>query len=289
MPTTDSPLRYPGGKSQLAPLVIDVLRTNDLFYGHYVEPCAGGAGIAWKLLLNGYVSHVHLNDLDPSIYAFWSCALYRTDEFCERVERVRLSIPQWKKQRAIQQNRRVNRMDLALSTFYLNRTNRSGIISGGVIGGIDQAGDYPMDCRFDKTNLIHKIRRLANHREQVSLYRRDAASFLRTVVPRLQKRTLVNLDPPYYAQGPELYRNFYKPKDHAALAAAVRGIKQSWMVTYDDTPETRKLYARYPSFTHELKYTAQVKRLGVELLVLDPRLELPASLRPQQNALRRAA
>ena len=93
----------------------------------------------------------------------------------------------------------------------------------------------------------------------------------------------MNLDPPYMKKGPDLYQNYYVPEDHADLAKVVRRIKQRWMVTYDDTFETRALYERFPSFTHELNYTTQVKRVGVELLVLDPRLELPACLAQTQR------
>ena len=89
MPIIDSPLRYPGGKSQLAPLVIDLLRSNDLFYGEYIEPFAGGAGIACTLLLDGYVSHIHINDLDRSIYSFWWAILNEPERFCNVLIRSR--------------------------------------------------------------------------------------------------------------------------------------------------------------------------------------------------------
>ncbi len=281
MASSISPLRYPGGKSQLTPLVIELLKKNNLFYGHYVEPCAGGAGIAWRLLLEDYVAEVHINDLDPSIYAFWYCVLNDVDALCERIDRVNVTMAQWYRQRKVQSNRSATKLDIAFSTFFLNRTNRSGIITGGVIGGYDQEGDYPIDCRFDKEKLISKIRRIAERRDRVTIHRRDAAVFLRTVVTHLPARTLVNLDPPYYEKGPELYRNHYTPRHHATLAAAVDDIgQQRWMVTYDDTSETRQLYGGYPTYKLSLTYYAQRKRKGAEILVLDPRLTPPEGLVP---------
>lgn len=279
MPLTDSPLRYPGGKSQLAPLVIDILRENDLFYGHYVEPFAGGSGIACKLLINDYVSQVHLNDVDPAIYAFWHSVLNNTDELCDRIRSVKITVKQWHKEKAIQDQGRKTLIDHGFSTLFLNRTNRSGIIKGGIIGGLEQTGNYPIDCRFNKIDLIAKIRRLASYRDQITLHKLDAAEFLKRILPTVPKKALVNLDPPYFVKGPELYRNHYKPEDHEALARLIGKIKQHWMVTYDDTPETRQLYSGFSVFTHELNYSAQVKRLGVELLVLDPKLVVPPSLR----------
>jgi DNA adenine methylase len=284
MPITDSPLRYPGGKSQLAPLIIDILRENGLFYGHYCEPFAGGAGIAWTLLLNGYVSHVHLNDLDPAIYALWNSVLYRTDDFCELIDTTSVTIEEWHRQRRVQNDGRRSMLSLGFATFFLNRTNRSGIISGGVIGGVSQNGSYKLDCRFNKSDLIRKIRRIATYRDQVSLHNLDGVDFLTRIVPQFPQNSIVNLDPPYYVRGPELYRNHFSAADHEGLARAVSTLERYWVVTYDDTPETRALYEAFPLFTHRLNYSAQEKRVGTELLALDRRLSMPVHWLGQARA-----
>lgn len=277
MPVIDSPLRYPGGKSQLSPLVIDIMRQNDLFYGEYAEPFAGGAGIACTLLLKSFVTHIHINDLDPAIHAFWASVIKHTDDLCELIQDVSITTEEWRRQRAVQDERRPSILALGFSTFFLNRTNRSGIIRGGIIGGHAQDGDYKLDCRFNKSDLISKIRRIGAHRAQISLSKLDVMDFLTQVVSKLPMRSLVNLDPPYYVKGPGLYRNFFTPEGHALLANAVGSIDPYWLVTYDDTPETRNLYSKYPLFGSSLNYSAQVKRVGTELLVLDPRLIMPSA------------
>lgn len=280
MPVTDTPLRYPGGKSQLIPFVIEVLRNNDLFYGEYAEPFAGGAGIAIHLLLNDYVSRIYLNDFDPAIHALWDCILHNTDEFCDRLERTEISIDEWHRQRDIYFNSPdAKSLDKGFATLFLNRTNRSGIIKAGVIGGLKQDGTYKLDCRFNKSDLIRKIKRISAYSEKIVLTCLNAEDFVRDVIPTTSEDTLVNLDPPYYDKGPELYTNFYRPADHAALALEVGKINRPWMVTYDDTPEIRELYAEYPRYTTSLNYSAQIKRVGTELLVLDPKLIAPESIR----------
>lgn len=278
MPVIDSPLRYPGGKSQLAPLVIELMRNNDLFYGEYIEPFAGGAGIACSLLLDGYVSRIHINDLDRSIYSFWWAILNEPERFCKRIESIKVTIEQWRRQKTIQCESNPDTFALGFSTFFLNRTNRSGIITGGVIGGFAQDGEYLLDCRFNKKDLIRKIERIATHRDQICLTNLDARVFLNRINRRKLDCALVNIDPPYYLKGPELYKNCYGSQDHELLAETVRRVKPYWMVTYDDTPQTRALYKQYPSYTQNLNYSAQVKRIGVELLVLDPRLKAPPTL-----------
>jgi len=279
MPITDTPLRYPGGKSQLAPLVVDLLKTNDLLYGEYAEPFAGGAGIALSLLLNSYVSRIYLNDIDPAIYAFWHSVLHNTDTLCKRVENTPVTMDEWHRQRVIYLNPECTDLSAkGFATLFLNRTNRSGILRGGVIGGLNQDGAYKLDCRFNRSDLVRKIRRIAKHAEQIELSGLDAATFVTKMVPKTSKHTLVNLDPPYYGKGPELYTNFYRHEDHAALANAVGRMRRHWMVTYDDTPEIRSLYSRWRCFSSSLTYSAQVKRKGVELLVVDDKLKLPTNL-----------
>lgn len=278
MPVTDTPLRYPGGKSQLTPFVIELLRANDLFGAVYVEPFAGGAGIAWRLLFDGYASEVWINDIDPAIHAFWHCVLHRTDDLCEKIERTGVTIEEWHRQRQIQSEARQGSLELGFSTFFLNRTNRSGILKAGVIGGLAQSGNWKLDCRFKKPDLIEKIRRIAIYKDQVRLTREDASHFLSSTVQNLPRHALINIDPPYYRKGPGLYCSFYQPSDHEQLARTIRSLARPWMLTYDDTPEIRELYEGLPLATKGLTYYAQVKRTGVELMVLEPSLSIPSDV-----------
>lgn len=281
MPVTDSPLRYPGGKTQLTPLVIDLLRTNGLCGGVYAEPFAGGAGIAWRLLLNGDMTEVWLNDIDPALFALWSTVVDHPDALCERIARTKVTMTQWRRQRAILHDVESPTLDLAYATLFLNRTNRSGILKGGVIGGNEQLGNYKLDCRFNKKALIHKIQRIHNYRDVITITRLDAEDCLRIWAKKLPPRGLINIDPPYFAQGKDLYLSSYSPADHARLAKLVQGLQVPWMLTYDDVPEITELYSDVPLYRKSLMYYAQVKRRASELLALSPRLKLPASLKQQ--------
>lgn len=278
MPVTNSPLRYPGGKTQLAPFVIDLARANNLYGGVYAEPFAGGAGIAWRLLLNGDMTEVWLNDIDPALYAFWNTVVHAPDPLCERILRTNVTMKQWSREKAILQDPNASQIDLAFATLFLNRTNRSGILKGGVIGGKNQQGSYKLDCRFNKDDLIHKIQRIHIYREVIKVTRLDAEVCLRKWAKELPKRGLINIDPPYYAQGRDLYLSFYNPEDHSRLAKLVRSIKRPWMLTYDDVPQIENLYSGLPTYRKGLTYYAQVKRRASELLVLAPQLKPPAGL-----------
>lgn len=274
-----SPLRYPGGKSKLSAYVQETITLNELEGGSYVEPFAGGAAIAWHLLINKHVSNVYINDLNSSIYSFWFSVIHRTDELCKLIRDTPVSIEEWHKQKMVQVSENASTLELGFSTFFLNRTNRSGIVKGGVIGGLSQEGNYKLDCRFNKDELIKRIERIASYRDHIFIFNRDAVEFIDEILPDIEEKTLVNIDPPYYIKGKGLYQNFLSHDDHFLLYEHIKQIKQPWIVTYDDTPEINQIYSEFNPKPYGLTYTAQTKKKGAEVLVLDPRIS-PCTHKP---------
>jgi DNA adenine methylase len=280
----DSPLRYPGGKACLLDLTGQILRLNDLHKGHYAEPYAGGCGLALALLFGGHVAEIHLNDIDPSIWAFWHCVLNRTDELVAKIRETPINMEEWHNQRGIylKQNKRHN-LSLGFAAFFLNRTNRSGIIKGaGVIGGLDQKGNYKIDCRFNREELVRRILRIKKYKDRIHLTNLDALDFLKFCKSALPKRSLLFIDPPYFNKGANLYTSFYVPEDHKLLATEVIQYDLPWIVTYDDTPEIRLLYQKRKRFSFDIKYSLQEKRLGSELMIASTALKLPNALNERQ-------
>ncbi len=287
-----TPLRYPGGKSKLTSFVRAVLSTNDLTGGHYVEPYAGGAAVGLSLLVTDDVAHVHINDLDRSVHAFWHSVLHESDQLCRRIRAARISIREWRRQRAVQDSSpSVSLLDLGFSTFFLNRTNRSGIIrSGGVIGGIKQAGEWKMDARFPRDGLITRIKTIAALRDRISLYNCDAAALLRRLLPRLPAKSLLYLDPPYYVTGNRrLYANAYDHADHAEIALTLEALRRPWLVSYDDVPQIRTLYRPYRCRRYGLTYTAHNRHRGAEVMFFSDDLAIPRTVQPLQPRRRYVA
>ncbi|THF65614.1 DNA adenine methylase [Pseudothauera nasutitermitis] len=278
MPITDTPLRYPGGKTQLTPFVVELLRSNNLLQSVYCEPFAGGAGIACRLLLNGTIAEAWINDIDPAIHAFWHSVLNSTDALCQRISGTLVDIAEWHRQREVYADKTADTLDLGFATLFLNRTNRSGILKGGVIGGVNQTGKYLIDCRFGRAELIRKIRRIALYKEQIYLTCIDAREYIASELKKLPEHALVNVDPPYYRAGPDLYTNAYNHDDHLSLAAEVRKMPHRWMMTYDDAPEISAMYDGLRQYHKTLTYYAQVKRSASELLILSDGLIAPPAL-----------
>lgn len=278
-----SPLRYPGGKRRLANFFKLVIKENDLSDGHYIELYAGGAAVALELLFDDFVSHVYINDLDRAIYAFWHVVLYETEKLCKKIRDTDVTMKEWYRQHAIQERTdQVSLLTLGFSTFFLNRTNRSGIILGGVIGGKEQGGKYKIDARFNKANLIERIKRIGRYRSRITISKEDAADFIEDTLPGLSKRSLVYLDPPYYQKGEGLYKNFYEHQDHERIAGLVSNINQQWIVTYDNIPEIQEMYDGFPSITYGLNYSAANRYRGSEVMFLSEVLEIPAIENPSK-------
>jgi DNA adenine methylase len=261
-----SPLRYPGGKSCIFPFISRIFYENNLIGMNYAEPYAGGAGLALKLLFEEYVNKIYINDLDYSIYSFWKTILERNEEFCEWVENVRVSVKNWQHYKDIQTNiASVSQFELAKSTFFLNRTNISGVIKGGIIGGLKQTGNYKIDARFNKADLVNRIKRIAEFRERIVLSNDDGIAFLKKL-ERRKDDIFVYVDPPYYQKGADLYMNFYSKKDHRRLSQHISKLKSKWLVSYDNHEFITSLYTDQRKVVYQLSQCAS-NRVGDEILI----------------------
>ncbi|SFC07557.1 DNA adenine methylase [Pragia fontium] len=277
-----SPLRYPGGKSSIFKMVSRIIEHNNLNNGYYAEPYAGGAGLALSLLFSGNVNKIYLNDIDRSIWSFWYSILNHTEEFIDRIREVEITLDEWYCQKHIQENKMTeNELDLGFSSFFLNRTNRSGIIlKAGPIGGFKQNGNYDIDCRFNKENLIKRILKVVAHKNQIELHNLDATQFITLLDKKLtQNNGLFCIDPPYYEKGESLYTNFYKPNDHSLLANSIRKLSRPWILTYDNSKKIKALYNEFEKYNFNLSYSAADKKKGTELLIINRNIKVPVEMK----------
>lgn len=279
-----SPLRYPGGKAILSQFLTDAIDLNDLRDCAYYEPYAGGAGAALTLLKGGVVSEVYLNDADIRIYAFWRACLHHAERFVSRIASVPLTIKEWRRQQEVCSNPgQYPLFDVGFAAFYMNRCNRSGVLTGsGPIGGYEQAGKWRMDVRFNRATLAERVLKLSQMRSSIHVANKDAIEFLEATLPRGRGRrhVFVYLDPPYVSKGQRLYLNAYEAEDHRNLAKYL-GYQQTlpWIMSYDDSDLVRQLYQDYQMAMLPIRYTLQEKRPALELVIAPHHVEVPVVCR----------
>jgi len=274
-----SPLRYPGGKGRLTAWMAELLLHNDISGGWYVEPYAGGAGMALNLLIGEQVNRILINDIDPAIHAFWRAAMDHCEAMVDRVMTVPLTVEERDRQlRIYRRGRPSGWVDLGFAALYLNRTSVSGSLTGGVIGGRAQQGRYKIGARFNRETLARRLRAIAERPSRIGIYNMDALDFVRRIRRELPDHALIYFDPPYFHKGAALYRNAYGPEDHAKVAQAIRDLDCPWVLTYDDCDEVRSLYRWAESTRFSLWYSAtqhSARRQG-EVMFWAPQLSLPS-------------
>ncbi|MBS1943370.1 MAG: DNA adenine methylase [Bacteroidetes bacterium] len=283
-----SPLRYPGGKAPFAPFIAKVMEKNGLIGGHYLEPYAGGAGVALNLLFEGQASHIHINDADPAIYAFWMSVTKHSEELLALLESTPITMEEWFRWRLVlREESEATIVEKGFATLFLNRTNRSGILKAGVIGGKNQDGDYKLDARFKKDVVAARIEAIAKRANSISVYCEDSLQLLKRCPEFLPKQSLIYLDPPYYVKGKGLYRNYYEHDDHVAIAKKLqqKGFKWPWVVSYDNAEEICAMYQMSQSLSYGLNYTAQRRYVGNEVMFFSRNIVVPDEAIPQTKAV----
>lgn len=264
--TNLSPLRYPGGKNKIYDKVLEIIKPYNPTT--YVEPFAGGASLPLRLLHNKEVDKIIINNYDKSVYAFWYSVLNHTDELIELIENEPITIENWHKHKAIIKNKEnePSLLKLGFSMLFLNRTNRSGILNAGVIGGLKQYGNYKLDCRFNKDKIIEKIKLIGEMKDRITLYNMEVNDFIKNIIP---KNSFTFFDPPYYHKGKSLYPEFFTETDHIKLHNTIEEcmVRSPWIITYDNADEIKGLYANYVIEEFSMHHSAANKGKSIEIMI----------------------
>ena len=289
MPKTESPFRYPGGKTQLYDFVAALIQVNQPVQT-YIEPFAGGAGIPLKLIKNNIVDNIWINDFDPSIYSVWYHILNSPDQlilklkelpfsYKNRINDIDLLISFWKRQKDIYLTEKDNPISFngAFATLFLNRTTRSGIINSGPIGVFHQKGRTKLYDRLNIDTLVKKIEFISSNKNRIKLTNLDALNLLNNI-KEYKDNSFIFLDPPYYNQGKNLYFSSLNNDGHEQLSKEIIALTDyKWILTYDNTKPILDFYAPInQKYLYSLKYTANNQNRGKrqELFFSSPQIRL---------------
>ena len=277
MITHYSPLRYPGGKSSIFKFISSLISENHLIGIEYAEPYAGGAGLALRLLVEGFVRKIYINDLDNAVYSFWKTIIEETNKFCAWIDTLEINLDVWNHYRNVYMNQeKHSAFNLAQATFFLNRTNVSGVIKGGVIGGLKQTGPYKIGARFNKQELIERIRTVGQYSNNIVISNYDGLDFIK-IFKRMKKEVLLYLDPPYVNKAAKLYMNYFSIEDHKLLAKQISKMKNRYIVSYDRNELIFCLYHKQNKFVYDIQQSTSNKT-GSEVLIFSDNLSINNSI-----------
>lgn len=247
----------------------------------YVEPFAGGAGLALKFLFEGDVPSIILNDVDPAIANFWRTVLAEPGYLCDRLFDTPVDMESWVMQRAIYEDESKQwTPEHAFATLFLNRTNRAGILRGGPVGGKSQSGVTKLDARLTPTtidNLCKKIEKIYQHREQIQVFSDDAGILLEKL-RLVSDQHFVYADPPYIGKGSALYHNSFSQKDHCVFSRQIVDSGCAFIVSYDEHPLAREIYRELRMRYLTLRYSLNSRQSKREYLFFSKDLRIPSEL-----------
>lgn len=276
-----SPLRYPGGKSRLTDFMSSVIHNALPYVDTYIEPFAGGAGVAIGLLQKKIVKNVIINDYDVGIFSFWKALTEESEWFLSELRKCPINLREWHRQKEIFESEKKYSKELGFAVFYLNRTNRSGILTAGPVGGLNQTGKWKLDARFNKEKLISKIQLIVSLKKHITIYNDDIIDLIAKihVQKKLMDRSFIYFDPPYFNKGQELYKNFFKQENHKKIAdSIIKNITAPWIVTYDNVQNIKDIYNSKTQGVFELNYSVAQKRKATELMIFSERFLYDKSL-----------
>jgi len=271
VPKYISPLRYPGSKALLGEYISDFINEQSLIGTTIVEPYAGSAIISFLMLFKGYVDRAILIERDPLLYAFWFSVFNHTDELIKGIDNIDVSIETWNdlcRYKKVDDIISFPVIDMGLAGLFYNRTNFSGILNGGPLGGKGQTSAYGIDCRFGKRALIKRIVEIAKLSNKITVLFSDALDHLKQNKQFYEANSyFLYIDPPYFREGKKLYRYWYKQADHSALAEFLLSVRTPWLVSYDDHQFIRNLYTQAEVQQTYFDYVARRPKRAPELLI----------------------
>ena len=296
--SSNSPLRYPGGKGKISRFIGNVMEENEIT-GTYIEPFAGGAGIAINLLLSNRVSKILINDLDEGVYSFWTDVTRNPEWLIHMIRNVPFDYHDrpgsfsgveyshyWEKIKARYIRNAYSDMRLkGFDFFMLNRMNVSGILKGGPIGGKHQDGRYNISSRFNKKTLIRRITDIANQSSRITVTSLEGSYLCKRLSHDNEfvedvSNALVFVDPPYYVQGKNLYNSYAPDRIHELVASSLLAEHPwHWILTYDLSARINELYPDMglKKYRYQISYSANKRGKFDEYMFVSPELNIDSS------------
>ncbi len=230
-----SPFRYPGGKTWLIPYIRQWLGSDSFESKELIEPFAGGGIVSLTAVAERRVRQALMIELDEDVASVWQTILSDNAQWLAN-KIVAFSVTRSSVELVLAKTPSCVR-ERAFAVLLKNRMSHGGILANGA--GLLNHGENGKGLlsRWYPQTLRSRILDIQNYKSRVSFVRGDGFKTLRDNAHRTD--ALFFIDPPYTVAGRRLYR--YPDIDHAELFRIALALRGSFLITYDNAHEIRKL------------------------------------------------
>lgn len=133
----------------------------------------------------------------------------------------------------------------------------------GPLGGLAQTGSTRIDSRLARERVLRQLAWIGMLGESGRLVVADGPSHAVADA----SDGMLYLDPPYVEQADRLYATSFTATDHLELCSYLSATERPWVLSYDDHPLVRSLYADHDVDAPPHTYTAGGTTVGRELII----------------------
>lgn len=242
--TRKSPLAWLGGKSQLADRIVDRMPEHDTY-------CEVFAGAAWVLFRKPPSKVEIINDINRELTTLYRCVKHHLAELVAQFRWMLIARDEFD---AFLRTPADTLTDIQRSArfYYLSKTAFGAKVRGPSFG-IAATGSPRLNLLRVEEELSEAQLRLA----RVWIENRPYAE----VIERFDRPgTLFYVDPPYWGCEGDYGVNLFERADFQRLAELLGRVRGRFILSLNDVPEIREVFAGFNIESVQTRYTISAKR-----------------------------
>jgi DNA adenine methylase len=251
------PLSYLGGKNRIARKIISLMPEHTT----YIEPFCGGA----QVFFHKEPSRVEvLNDLNEEVFNFLRvCQLHHQElvrylQFCTASRK-------WFELFQKQNPQTLSDIQRAARFFYLQKN---------CYGGLIKRQHFKISVEDGSNYNPHRIPLVLNlAHERLLGVQLECLPYEEIITRYDRPDTFFYLDPPYFNR--PYYKFNFEEKDHVQLARVLAALKGRFLLSLNDAPEIRRIFADFRIEGLTFAYSSQRKAGNIYKEVLISNYNLP--------------
>lgn len=255
-----TPAGYIGGKRVLAPRLVDLIEATP--HRTYAEPCVGMGGVFLKRRTPAKVEAI--NDISRDVATLFRVIRRHRAALEHELTWLFSSRDEFERQKRVDPSTLTD-IERAARFLYLQR-----LAFGGKVVGRNFGVARTRPALFNPALIIDRIAALHGRLARVTIECLHYSDFIRRYD---SAETLFYIDPPYWGCEGDYGDGVFGPDDFRQLAAQLAQTRGRFILSINDAPEIREIFAAFDIATADTTYTvsAGAARKVTELIIRDRR------------------